>query len=196
MRKNYKQGVCVLLHGKKITIRHITQVAMCITLLSVAAQIKVPILVVPFTLQVLSVFLVIYILPGQLSTLTLLLYLGLGLLGLPILASGGGIGYILQPSFGFLIGFIAASFVIKCIRKQAANTWMLTALGLVVIYCFGGTYLYVNLHYIQGLPITIASVLWMLVGFLPGDILSIVAAKYMYMKLLPPVLSSLLFVQE
>ena len=37
---------------------------------------------------------------------------GIGLLGLPVFTQGGGIGYVLQPSFGFLLGLIPAAAVI------------------------------------------------------------------------------------
>ena len=55
-------------------------------------------------------------------------YLVIGLCGLPIFATGGGPAYLLKPTFGFLIGFAAATFVtgrVYEIRKSTSFFWLL-----------------------------------------------------------------------
>ena len=48
-------------------------------------------------------------------------YVILGLIGLPIFAAGGGFGYVMSPTFGFLYGMILASFVIAYFSKNLFN---------------------------------------------------------------------------
>ena len=50
-----------------------------------------------------------------------LVYVGIGLAGLPVFTQGGGIGYFLQPTFGYLIGYIAGAFVVGWIIEQIDN---------------------------------------------------------------------------
>lgn len=81
--------------------RSLVYCALFTALIAVGAFIKIPIPVVPFTLQYLFTMLA-GILLGSLSVLA---YMILGLIGLPIFSEGGGIGYVFKPSFGYIIGF-------------------------------------------------------------------------------------------
>ncbi len=145
-------------------------------LTAVGAFIKIPIPYVPFTLQTLMVMFAGLILGSRRGALSQVLYLVLGLMGLPIFAQGGGPAYILQPSFGFLLGFAPGALVIGKIlegEQTPSSTRILIALllGQGVIYLFGLSYLYLNLNLILHKPISISSVF--MVGFLvflPGDI--------------------------
>jgi len=87
-------------------------------LTAVGAFIKIPIPHVPFTMQTVMVMFAGLILGGRRGALSQLLYLVLGLMGLPIFAQGGGPAYVLQPSFGFLLGFIPGAFVIGKILED------------------------------------------------------------------------------
>ena len=50
-----------------------------------------------------------------------LVYVGIGLAGLPVFTQGGGVGYFLQPTFGYLIGYIAEAFVVGWIIERIDN---------------------------------------------------------------------------
>ena len=146
-------------------------------LTAVGAFIKIPIPHVPFTMQTVMVMFAGLILGSRRGALSQLLYLVLGLMGLPIFAQGGGPAYVLQPSFGFLLGFIPGAFVIGKILEDSKNLALpkvLTALvlGQGVIYLFGLSYLYLNLNFILHKPVSPYSVLMAgFLIFLPGDIL-------------------------
>ena len=71
---------------------------------------KIPVPVVPFTLQLLFTMTAGLLLGGKLVAASVGAYILIGLLGLPVFAEGGGPAYILKPSFGYIIGFAAASF--------------------------------------------------------------------------------------
>ena len=74
-------------------------------LIAIGAFIRIPVPVVPFTLQFLFTTLAGVLLGSRLGATSVILYIVLGLLGVPVFAEGGGPGYILKPSFGYLPGF-------------------------------------------------------------------------------------------
>ena len=80
-------------------------------LIAVGAFIKIPIPVVPFTLQYLFTMLAGLLLGSRLGTVSVLSYMLLGLAGLPIFSEGGGLWYVFKPSFGYIIGFAVGTFV-------------------------------------------------------------------------------------
>ena len=85
--------------------------AMFVALIAVGAFIKIPVPVVPFTLQFLFTMLAGLLLGPVNGALAVVVYIVLGLIGLPIFTQGGGPGYIFQPSFGYIIGFAVAAYV-------------------------------------------------------------------------------------
>ena len=85
--------------------RSLVYCALFTALIAVGAFIKIPIPVVPFTLQYLFTMLAGILLGSRLGSLSVLAYMILGLIGLPIFSEGGGIGYVFKPSFGYIIGF-------------------------------------------------------------------------------------------
>ena len=79
--------------------------AVMTALLCVSAQLSIPLGPVPFTLQLLVCLLLPFLLSPCAGGAAMLLYIALGLFGLPVFAGGGaGLGYVLRPSFGFVLG--------------------------------------------------------------------------------------------
>jgi biotin transport system substrate-specific component len=160
----------------------IVMVSLFAALTAVGAFLKIPIPHVPLTMQTLMVMFAGLVLGSRLGALSQLLYLVIGLLGLPIFAQGGGPGYLIQPSFGFLIGFIAGAYVIGKItegREEIGVYRLLAALilGQLAIYAFGITYLFINLNYILKKPSSFSAVIkFGFLFFLPGDILKTLLA--------------------
>jgi biotin synthase len=79
-------------------------------LIAVGAFIKIPGPIVPFTAQFLFVNLAGILLGKKGGALAVGVYIALGLIGIPIFAEGGGIGYVLNPKFGYLIGFFVGAY--------------------------------------------------------------------------------------
>jgi biotin transport system substrate-specific component len=173
-------------------------IALFAALTAVGAFIKIPIPHVPFTLQTLMVMFAGLLLGSRRGALSQVLYLILGLMGLPIFAQGGGPAYILQPSFGFLIGFIAGAFTIGKVLEENTNlplsrTLFALVLGQGVIYLFGLSYLYLNLNFILKKPISFSSVF--AIGFLifiPGDVVKTIIAAL----LMAPIRRGLFFLKR
>lgn len=159
---------------QRATTLSLVMIALFAALTAIGAFIKVPLPVVPFTLQIVFVFLSGCLLGSRNGILSQLLYIGVGLVGLPVFTQGGGITYVLQPTFGYLIGFAAAAFLIGwIIEKVEAPTKKhfigANIAGLVVIYAIAVPYLYVSLNFWLGMKTSWSHV------FLTGFLGSIVA---------------------
>ena len=77
----------------------------------------------------------------------------------------GGPGYVLQPTFGFVVGFAAAAWAVAAVTRSApgagwAGTLAGLLVGLFVLYGFGVGGLYLNLAVFQGKPQAFAKVVW------------------------------------
>lgn len=161
---------------KKITTREMTLCALFTVLTAVGAFIKIPIPVVPFTLQILFTMMAGLLLGGKLGALSVGLYAVLGLVGLPVFADGGGSWYILKPSFGYILGFIAGSYVTgKMTEKTEHLTFgkILAAnfAGLAIVYVMGMIYYYIISNFIIDAPIGLWPLfLYCFLLVVPGDI--------------------------
>ena len=129
----------------------ITRVALMAAVTAVAAQIAVPISLVPFTLQVLAVILSGLLLGVRTGALAQAIYVLVGAVGVPVFAGfKGGLGIVLGPTGGYLISYpiaaavagLAAHTVARASRRKALWTGFLWGCaGLAVIYALGATWL-------------------------------------------------------
>ncbi|MFB7638172.1 biotin transporter BioY [Peribacillus butanolivorans] len=174
--------------NKNSTVSLVT-VSLFASLTAVGAFIKIPLPYVPFTLQVLFVFLAGSLLGGKRGMQSQLVYVGIGLAGVPVFTQGAGIGYVLQPTFGYLIGFIAGAFVVGWMTERISNpkTYhfiLANFAGLLVVYLIGVPYLYMALNTWLGVPSSWAHIL--MIGFvysIAGDIVILVIAGFLATRL-------------
>lgn len=150
-------------------------------LTALAAQIRIvlPGTPVPITGQTFAVLMTGAVLGSWAGAGSQMIYVTLGLVGLPVYAGGnGGFEYATGATFGYLVGFIAAAWVIGRLseRGQDRNVWsaipaFLT--GNAVIYLFGVTWLWWSVEAISTMQEAIVA------GFAPfviGDLLKIALA--------------------
>jgi biotin transport system substrate-specific component len=160
-------------------------VALFAALSGIGAFIRVPIPYVPLTLQTLMVMCGGIILGGRLAALSQLVYILVGLMGIPIFAHGGGPGYVLQPTFGYLLGFVCGAYVIGRFtekRDPLTRSFLLVSLllGTMAIYIPGVTVLYLNLNLVQQKAVSLGTALK--IGCLlplPGDLIKIAVVLYL-----------------
>ncbi len=126
---------------------------------------------VPFSLVPLFVVLAGLLL-GKKGAISLLVYTLLGLLGVPVFAKPpfAGFSYVLQPSFGFVIGYMVAAYTIGWIVERwhwrsPALLFLASLVGLVVLYAVGLPYLYLVLRYLLDQTLSWSQIL--AVGMLP-----------------------------
>lgn len=181
----------------KITTKEMALVAMFAGLTAVGAFISIPVGPVPITLQTMFVILSGMLLGGKLGALSQIVYIVLGLIGIPIFAGfTGGPQTILKPSFGFLIGFIFAAYVVGKIthgeQRSTKKIWIASIVGTVVIYLFGLPYMYYILNIVMEKGFSFGAIMNMgCLLFLPGDLIKLVIASLVATKTVP-VLSKLL----
>lgn len=153
-------------------IHHMTQIALCTALLTICAYITVP-AVIPFTLQSFGVALTLLLL-GKRGAVAVLLYLALGITGLPVFAGfRGGIGVLFSITGGYLLGFAAqAGLFALCARRHPLA--VLSA-GLPLSYAVSTAW--ITLLYAEGRGIGWTLVTCILPYVLP-DILKLLAAVW------------------
>lgn len=111
-------------------------------IIAICSWITLPFGMVSFTMQTFAVFFAVGVLGGKRGTMTVLVYILLGVVGVPVYAGfGSGIGAILGQEGGYLIGFLFSALVMWAIEKfLGRRTWALAVamvLGLIVCYIFG-----------------------------------------------------------
>lgn len=130
-----------------INTKYLTLIPLFTVLTAIGAFIRIPLGLIPLSFQVIFVLLS-SILLGKYAYLSQLLYLFLGLIGLPIFTSGGGGLYLLSPTFGYIIGFISSSFIIGNLIEinniyDKKRLFLLSLLGVLIIHIFGVSYLFI-----------------------------------------------------
>ena len=165
-----------------LTIGDKVLISIFAALTAIGAFISIPIPYVPFTMQFFFSSMSGIILGGKKGALSQLLYILIGLIGIPVFTKGGGPQYIFQPTFGYLIGLIIAAYVIGKVveikKNSFKNLLLANFLGITVIYFIGVIYFYLINRFYLGMNITISLAIYN--GFLitlPGDVIkSIVTA--------------------
>ncbi len=164
----------------KLKTRDITQISLFVALMVIGAFIKIPnpfFPTVPITLQLFFCILGGLLLGSKKGLISMIVYLALGLVGLPVFALGGGIAYVFKPTFGFIASFIPAAFLSGIIKeKLIGKNQMLTILlasfvALLAVYVFGIAYMFLVMKNILMCEITIRGIIISMIPFIIKDIL-------------------------
>ena len=144
-------------------------------LISVGAYLSIPIGPVPIVLQNMFVYLAGLLLGSRWGLASVGVYLLAGACGLPVFAGGlGGIGRIVGPTGGYLIGFVAMAFIVGWLTERGWDRKVWTSIlamltGSIAMYIFGLLWL---MQYVpEGTALQIG-----LYPFIVGDIVKIVVA--------------------
>ncbi len=172
-------------------IRTMTRVALFAALTAVGAFISIPLGYSSITLQTFFTAMAGCVLGPWYGALSQLVYVALGLVGLPIFTRGGGIGYLMQPTCGFLIGLIPAAWVIGRIAGRKPEPKQIVPaclLGYGVLYAIGVPYMALILNTFLGKGMGFSAIMWAgMIPFLPGDMIKILCITL----LMPPILRQL-----
>lgn len=171
--------------------RDMILIAMFAALTAIGAFIKIETPFVPFTLQFLFCAYSGVLLGFRKGLYSQVLYVGIGLIGLPVFTKGGGPAYVLQPTFGYLIGFIFCAGIIGWLVEKNRSLSFAGLLcpvltGLTVLYAIGVPYLYAILNFYMGknLPFSAA----VAAGFTPfilQDLIMSVLVALSAVKIVP-----------
>ena len=160
----------------KTNVREMALIAVMAAVTCVLGPLSIPIGLVPISLTNLAVYFAIYILGTKRGTLSYLVYLLIGLVGLPVFSSfTGGAGKLLGPTGGYLIGFLFMALICGVFIDRSHHHFVLSMLGMIlgtaVCYAFGTIWL----SYEAGMGMG-AALAAGVIPFLPGDFAKMLAA--------------------
>ncbi|ARF17066.1 biotin transporter BioY [Sporosarcina ureae] len=120
--------------------------ALFAAIIGIMAQLTIPLPLVPITGQTLAVGLAATILGSRYGTISVLVYLAMGAVGMPVFSGmSSGLGVIFGPTGGFLIGFIPTAFITGYYMERTSfnlpNAIIANILGMFVALAFGTVWL-------------------------------------------------------
>ena len=130
------------LNTNKFSTKELVLIAMFAAITAVCAWISIPIGAIAFTLQTFAVFCAVNLLGGRNGLFSILVYLLLGAVGLPVFSGfKGGIGVLAGPTGGYIIGFVFIALIYWAGTKLLGDKlpWRIALMltGLAVCYAFG-----------------------------------------------------------
>lgn len=168
---------------KNLRTKDLVLIALFAALTAIGAQLSIPIGPVPITLQSLFCLLAGLILGAKGGAMSQILYVLMGLIGLPVFANGqAGLTFALKPTFGFVIGFILCAYIVGSLssklNKNVFNYFLCSLVGTFIIYLFGIIFFYFNMKYLVHKNLNLYTILKLTtIPFIPGDLLKSIVAS-------------------
>ncbi len=186
-----KNAAAELNRGRRVAA-DLAKCAIFVVLMIVSAFIRIPFPLVPLTFQTVVAVLAGLLLGPLYGTAAVGVYIFMGLIGLPVFTSGGGFAYVVQPTFGYILGFAAAAFVAGalCGRGKAAQITLRGALlasvaGFLVNYIVGVPYFLLIWHfYMHNGGVWQAAVTYNLI-YMPKDLALCLLAGFLAWRVRP-----------
>lgn len=125
---------------KKVKTLELAEIAMMSAVLCVVAPFTIPLPIspVPLSLATFAVYLAAVLLGTKKGGICVLVYLLLGMAGLPVFSGfSGGIGVLSGPTGGYIIGYVFCAVVIGLLLSRGVNIMLSLICGTLVCYCFG-----------------------------------------------------------
>ena len=177
--------------AKRMDVRTMTLCGLFAALTAVGAFIRIPMPVVPFTLQFFFVALAGVLLGAKRGAMAQMIYVAVGLIGIPVFTKGGGLQYVFEPSFGYLIGFIVAAYAIGYVSEKLGkvtfrNLLLATLVGISITYIFGVTHMYMIFNFYLGKSMSVgAAITAGAITFMPSDFTACVVTSLVGCKIVP-----------
>lgn len=170
---------------KNFSTKDLSYISLFATLIAVSGYISIPIpfSMVPVTAQTLAVMLAGDLLPSGHAAASILIFLIMGAVGLPVFSGGAaGLGIIVGKTGGYLIGFLVGAALISVLKgKKPSFLQLLTANaigGIVVVNIFG--VLWLNCVIRIGIS---KAIIFGALPFIPGDIVKMIITALIALRL-------------
>lgn len=163
--------------------KQLTMCALFIALTAICSQIQIPLPMVPINLALFAIYMAGSLLGPKYGSITIIGYVVLGAVGLPIFVGfNGGFAVLTGPTGGYIIGYIFTSFLVGFITKHIGFSWWKLALsmllGLAVCYIVGTIwFMYITSNNLA------VSLTYCILPFLPGDAIKISLATILTLRL-------------
>jgi biotin transport system substrate-specific component len=168
---------------KKSNVYQLSVIGLMAAVICILGPLSIPIGLVPISLQNLAIYFALYVLGMKRGTISYVIYLAIGFVGIPVFAGfTGGASKLLGPTGGYLIGFIFMALIAGYFIDKFFDKWYLCflgmALGTVVCYAFGTTWLayQANMTFKAALAAGV-------IPFIPGDLIKILIAAILGPKI-------------
>ena len=174
-------------NSSTMRVKSLTQTALAAALIAVCAWITIP-AAVSFTMQTFAVFTAVGLLGAKRGTLSVVLYIMLGALGLPVFSGfRGGAGVLVGNTGGYIVGFVFAALISGLLISRFGHTipalFFSMTEGLIVCYAFGSAWYYILYTKSTGS----IGILWILsqcvFPFIPFDLAKIALATFLVRRL-------------
>lgn len=134
------------MNKQQVKLRMMIITALFAAIIGVLAQITIPLPLVPITGQTLAIGLAATILGARYGTISVLLYLFIGAVGVPVFAEfSGGVSKLVGPTGGYLVGFVPAAFAIGWLLEKTSfnylNAMIGNIIGMLITLVFGTVWL-------------------------------------------------------
>ena len=164
---------------KGFSVRRLTLTALLAAVICVLSFISIPVGALPLTLQLLGIYLSLYVGGGASGIVATLIYIALGALGLPVFSGFvGGISRLFDATGGYIWGFLMLALVytalMRLLGSRRAARIVATAVSLAVLYLCGAVW-YAAV-YLGGIGELGTALLVTALPFIPADILKITLA--------------------
>jgi len=159
---------------REISTSRIVKIALFTALIIVGTYIKIETPAMSFTLQFLFVILAGLVLGKKDGIVCVSAYILIGLLGIPVFARGGGLAYVVQPSFGYIMAFLPTVFIAGCFSKSKKGAQFGGLLvALIVEYLIGAVYYWLVSKLYLGDDIGMRQIMtYCVLLILPADLIS------------------------
>lgn len=163
---------------KKSTVYQMSIIGVMTAVICILAPLSIPIGVVPISLTNLAIYFAIYVLGMKKGSISYVIYMLIGFIGLPVFSGfTGGAPKLLGPTGGYIIGFLFMALISGFFIDNFFDKWYLCFIGMVlgtsVCYSFGTTWLAYQVH----LPAS-AALSAGVIPFIPGDLAKILIAVF------------------
>ena len=166
-------------------IKSLARMAICTALIVVCSWLTVP-FTVPFTMQTFAIFFTVCLLGPWQGMISILVYILLGAVGVPVFAGfGSGPAVLFGKTGGYIIGYILCAAIVGLLSRRLGFTFpklcLSMVIGVAVCYVFGTAWFMV----ISGLNLA-TSLSYCVLPFLPGDAVKILLAAFLALRLRKP----------
>ncbi len=164
--------------GKKTNMHLLALISLFSALICVCSFISIP-FVIPITLQLFGVYLALFTLGGKRGLMSVILYISIGAVGLPVFSGfTGGISRLFDATGGYIFGFVVLSVVYlatsSVLPRQRIFTALSSALSLISLYLTGS--LWYALIYLEGAESIIYVLSVSVLPFILPDAIKIIMA--------------------
>lgn len=162
----------------KMNIRQISIIGVITAVICILGPLSIPIGVVPISFTNLAIYFALYTLGMRRGTFSYIVYMLIGLVGIPVFSGfTGGLSKLAGPTGGYILGFIFMAIIGGWFIDRFWDKWYLSLIGMVVgtavCYLFGTIWLAYQAHMSLGAALSVG-----VIPFIPGDMIKILIATF------------------